>query len=61
MCYYLNQKIKCPAIFMQIPIFKSICFERHLYLLKNNSKKKWWMQLTKHSFVQSQSMFGQCS
>lgn len=25
---------------MQIPIFKSICFERHLYLLKNNSKKK---------------------
>lgn len=24
---------------MQIPIFKSICFERHLYLLKNNSKK----------------------
>lgn len=25
---------------MQIPIFKSICFEGHLYLLKNNSKKK---------------------
>lgn len=25
---------------MQIPIFKSICFERHLYLLKNNSKIK---------------------